>query len=151
MTRWIAVTVMALAATLVPLTPAHATYGPQLPVILYVNADNGTKLARVEGTLQFDDGNAKYAYSLTLCRYSSYSAPYIRISVNGTYRDLLSWYGGTTVPWCTYSGFATVFTGDIDYGSTVRNVSFQLVGSSFSNQNVYKEHYDYLTYDNPYN
>ena len=38
------------------------------------------------------------------------------------------------MPWCAYSGFATVFTGDIGFGSTGKNTSFQLV-----------------TYDNAYN
>jgi hypothetical protein len=131
-----------IAAAPVPVTPANSTYGSRLPVTLYVNAEDGTRLARVEGTLQFDDGKTKYAYSLTVCRYSSLSAPDVKVFVNDAYYDLL--------PWFVYSGFEAMFTGEVNYGARLMNVSLQLVGSSFSPRNGYTVHYDSVNYENPY-
>ncbi|MCK2215856.1 hypothetical protein MF672_018945 [Actinomadura sp. ATCC 31491] len=146
----IALLLAAIATALLPLTPAQAAYGPPNPIILQVNAGDGTLLARVEGTVAFDDGNTRYTYSLVLCRRSSFQAPYVRIYVNGAYRDSLYWNPSTTVPWCQYAGFASPHSAEVDYGALVQNVRFELIGSSFPN-NVYKEHHSSTTYDNPYN
>ncbi|QYC42462.1 hypothetical protein Nocox_24295 [Nonomuraea coxensis DSM 45129] len=146
----IALLLAAIAVALLPLTPAQAAYGPPSPIVLQVNASDGTQLARVEGTVAFDDGNTRYTYSLVLCRRSSFQAPYVRIYVNGVVHDTLFWNPSTTVPWCFYSGFASPHSAEVTYGAVVQNVRFELVGSSFPN-NVYKEHRSGFTYDNPYN
>jgi hypothetical protein len=147
--RSVAVAVIALAAALAPLTPAHATYGTALPVNLQVTGEYGQDLASVRGTLQFDDGGTAYKYSLTLCRHSSFTAPRIRIYVNSAYQDLLIWSGGSSASWCAYSNFTTNFNAQVDHGSTVHNIKIELMGSSFPS-NVYTEHFDDSVYYSPY-
>ncbi|GAB3900021.1 hypothetical protein GCM10027612_60960 [Microbispora bryophytorum subsp. camponoti] len=78
--------IAAMAAALLPLSPAHAAYGADQPVYLQLTSNDGnaTQLALLDGTVAFDDGNTKYRYSLRLCWQHAYPAPYFMINVNGT-------------------------------------------------------------------
>ncbi|MEV7968229.1 hypothetical protein AB0O34_19930 [Sphaerisporangium sp. NPDC088356] len=142
---------MAVAA-LLPLTPAHAAYGAPIPVSMAVyGGSTGTQLlARVDGTMQFDDGNMKYQYNLELCRVSSFVAPHVKVSVNGVYKYSLFWSGGSSTALCPSFYTATALAAEVDNGSTVANVTLTLVGSDFNN-NVYRERTRTTTYDNPFN
>ncbi len=142
---------MAVAA-LLPLTPAHAAYGAPIPVSMAVyGGPTGTQLlARVDGTMQFGDGNMKYAYNLELCRVSSFVAPHVKVFVNGVHKDSLFWSGGSSTALCPSFYTATALAAEVDNGSTVVNVALTLVGSDFNN-NVYRERTKTATYDNPFN
>ncbi|MFS1299751.1 hypothetical protein [Streptosporangium longisporum] len=142
---------MAVSA-LLPLTPAHAAYGTPIPVSMAVYGGwNGTQLlARVDGTIQFDDANQKYQYHLSLCRVSSFVGPNVRVLVNNVYKSTLYWNGGSPTAQCPASYIATAHSAEVDNGSTVHNVTLTLVGSDF-NANVFRERTETWTYDNPFN
>ncbi|MEO3810691.1 hypothetical protein ABGB17_16950 [Sphaerisporangium sp. B11E5] len=139
---------MAVAA-LLPLSPAHAAYGPPQPISMGTSG-GGQILALADGTLQFDDGNTKFLYYIELCRVSSFSAPYIKVYVNGVYQYSLYWEGNTTTSRCPAGYRSTIHSAESSHGGTVANVTFTLVSSDFIN-NVYRERTRTVTYDNPYN
>ncbi|MEV0199883.1 hypothetical protein [Nonomuraea sp. NPDC050691] len=148
--RSVTVVLVALATLSLPIAPAHAAYGPPIPVTMEVYA-KGVKLAGAYGSLQFDDGNTKYAYSLAMCRESSYSQPNLWISVNGGPRSL-AWSGGgspVSIPQCRYDAY--LISAEVQHGGVVANVAFTLDGVHFSNQNVATYHSRTATFDNPYN
>ncbi|MDH2426526.1 hypothetical protein [Sphaerisporangium sp. TRM90804] len=142
---------MAVAA-LLPLTPANAAYGAPIPVSMavYGGAGGTQLLARVDGTLAFDDANTRYTYSLSLCRVSSFVSPHVKVLVNGVYKDSLYWNGGSSTALCPSFYTATALSAEVENGGTVANVTLTLVGSDFNN-NVYRERTRTGTYDNPFN
>lgn len=146
-----AIAVSALATTLLPLTPAHATYGPDKPVHVQLDSNDGyaTHLARLEGTLAFDDGNRKYRYSLRLCWEHAYPKPYFTIIINGTSTVWPVETGTTSVAGCQMT---FVYNAEADFGSTVRNIRFDVTGGWFdSGNNYHMRTKSSSTYDNPYN
>jgi hypothetical protein len=150
--RSAAIALVAAIAALLPLTPAHAAYGAPIPVSMavYGGWNNSQLLARLDGTLQFDDGNSKYKYNLELCRVSSFVAPRVNVYVNGAYKNTLYYNGGSSTALCPSFYTATALAAEVDNGSTVVNVTLTLVGSDFNN-NVFRERGRSGTYDNPYN
>jgi len=141
----------AIATALLPTTPAHAAYGPDQPVYVQLvsNDGNATPLARLEGTLAFDSGNTKYRYSLTLCWQSAYPAPSFRVIVNGTTTNFPSSTGTTTKSGCQVT---TVYNNEVNFGSTVRNVRFDVTGGWFGTNGQYQMRTKSSpTYDNPHN
>lgn len=141
----------AIATALLPTTPAHAAYGPDQPVYVQLvsNDGNATPLARLEGTLAFDSGNTKYRYSLTLCWQSAYPAPSFRVIVNGTTTNYPTSTGTTTKSGCQVT---TVYNNEVNFGSTVRNVRFDVTGGWFGTNGQYQMRTkSSSTYDNPYN
>src|SRR5690242_14833455 len=64
--------------------PAHATYGGQIPVSVTVSDRIGNTLAFATGWVQFDDGLNKTQYSVALCRHSSYTSPFLGVTVGGS-------------------------------------------------------------------
>ncbi|MBN6052727.1 hypothetical protein JYK22_12385, partial [Nonomuraea sp. RK-328] len=148
--RVVTVVLVALATLSLSIAPAHAAYGPPISVTMEVHA-KGVKLAGAYGSLQFDDGNTKYAYSLTMCRESSYTQPNLWISVNGGPR-VLAWSGGGTpvsIPQCRYTAY--LISAEAQPGGVVANVALTLDGVHFSSQSVATYHSRTATFDNPYN
>ncbi|MEO3812997.1 hypothetical protein ABGB17_28680 [Sphaerisporangium sp. B11E5] len=149
--RSLTLALVALVALLLPVTPAHATYGSPLTVWAVTYGNGGsTELARVDGNLYFDDGNTKIYYDLSLCRRSSFTAPYVRVLINGVNYTNLYWSGGSSTAVCPSFYTATPHAAEINYGSTITSVSLILVSSEFPN-NVYTERTKRRDYDNPYN
>ncbi len=147
-----AIAATALAGALLPVSPAHATFGTdyQVYVNLISNDGYGTPLARLEGTVAFDNGNKKYRYSVQLCWQNAYPAPNTTIVVNGTSTTWPSYTGqGTPTSGCQQ---VLLYSGTVNFGSTVRNVRFDVTGGWFGTNGQYmmrtKQGY---TIDNPYN
>jgi len=142
-----------LVAILVPVTPAHATYGPDQSVSLTVNSNAGPTLmlAQLTGTLAFDDGNTKLKYALRLCWGSgAYPSPNFYISINGG----ASFYPATTgtaaaPPGCQL--FLSLYDGEYTHSTTLRNVTLYVTGGWFYPGNNYNSRTKSVTYDNPYN
>ncbi|WP_433499062.1 hypothetical protein ACQP1K_01505 [Sphaerimonospora sp. CA-214678] len=146
-----AIAVCALATAILPLTPAHAAYGPDNPVYVQLvsNDGNATQLARLDGTLAFDSGNTKYRYSLRLCWQHAYPAPSFTIVVNGTSTVWPVQTGTTSVAGCSQT---FVYNTEANFGSTVRNIRFDVTGGWFYPGNNYQMRTKSSgTYDNPYN
>ncbi|MEW9528705.1 hypothetical protein [Microbispora sp. NPDC049125] len=141
-----------VVAALLSVTPAHAAYGAPQPVSMavYGGPTGSQLLARLDGTVQFDDGNTKYLYNLELCRVSSFVAPHVSVYVNGVYKNTLYYSGGSSTALCPAFYTATPLAAEVDNGSTVMNLTLTLVGSDFNN-NVYRERTRTATYDNPFN
>ncbi|MGI5156526.1 hypothetical protein [Microbispora sp. CA-102843] len=151
LTTSIAIAIASMAAALLPLSPAHAAYGSDQPVYLQLlsNDGNGTQLALLEGTVAFDDGNTKYRYSLRLCWQHAYPAPSFLINVNGTSTASPTWTGSTSVSGCQQ---AHLYSAEVNFGSTVRNVRFDVTGGWFGTNGQYMTRTkSTATYDNPYN
>ncbi|MBX6357915.1 MAG: hypothetical protein IRZ05_18930 [Micromonosporaceae bacterium] len=140
----------ALATALLPTAPAHAAYGADQPVYVQLLSNDGkaTPLARLEGTVAFDSGNTKFRYSLTLCWQSAYPAPSFTVIVNGTNTYWPTSNGTTSLPGCQVT---TVFNNEVETGSTVRNVRFDVTGGWFSSTGYQTRTKSSLNYDNPYN
>ncbi|GIH46638.1 hypothetical protein [Microbispora rosea] len=151
MTTSIAMAVAATAAALVPLSPAHAAYGADQPVYLQLVSNDGyaTQLALLDGTVAFDDGNTKYRYSLRLCWQHAYPQPYFTINVNGTSTASPTQTGPTSMSGCQQ---AYLYSGEVNFGGTVRNVRFDVTGGWFGSNGQYQMRTkSTYTYDNPYN
>ncbi|WP_380807634.1 hypothetical protein [Sphaerisporangium aureirubrum] len=149
--RSLSLALVAFAALLLPVTPAHATYGAPFTVWAEIYGNGGsTQLARLDGTLQFDDGNTKIYYNLELCRRSSFTGPQVKVYVNNTFVTSLYWSGGYSTAVCPSFYTATPLSAELTYGGTIYNVSLILVGSEFPN-NVYTERTKRRDYDNPFN
>ncbi|MEV7804231.1 hypothetical protein AB0O28_14920 [Microbispora sp. NPDC088329] len=150
MTTSIAAAIVAMTAALLPLSPAHAAYGPDQPVYLQLvsNDGNATQLALLEGTVAFDDGNTKYRYSLRLCWQHAYPSPYYSTYVNGSY------FSGPVTGSSSASGCQSVSysSGEVNYGGIVRNIRFDVTGGWFGSNGQYQMRTkSTATYDNPYN
>ncbi|NUO96490.1 MAG: hypothetical protein HOV96_29770 [Nonomuraea sp.] len=148
--RSLAIALAALATALLPLTPAHAAYGPDQPVAIQLNATDPTNtgLARLEGTVAFDDGNTMFRYSLRLCWLHAYPAPQARVVINGTTVHSPVYTGTTYTPGCqqTY-----LYAAEVNHGAVVGNVRFEVTGGWFYPGNQYNMRTKSYTYDNPYN
>jgi hypothetical protein len=151
LTRYLGLVVATVVvATALPAAPAQAAWSAPTTVNVDVFSEYHV-LATLDGTVRFDSGDRKASYSLTTCRESSFQAPYLKLYVNTLFRSNihLSWSG-------TCSTFSATYT----HGTTLRNIQFVLVGSTFDN-NVYEELQStgggpnhgssYGRYDNPYN
>jgi hypothetical protein len=146
------VAVVAVAATFLTSAAAHASYGPQDSLVhLQLNGPTGTAVGSVDGSVEFDSGNTMFRYSLTVCRQSSYAAPWLYLYLNGSVNRQLSdgWVYGTST--CADGGPVAVYSAEVPYGSVVTNVMVNLHGSSFSFPGGYKEHQKSIVKDNPYN
>jgi hypothetical protein len=151
MSRRFAVILAVLAATVLPVSPAHATYGPQNSTVhIQLFSSSGTTVGKVTGTVEFDSGNTMFRYTLTMCRQSSYTAPWADLYVNGAaYRQLADgWVYGTTT--CG-TGPVAVHSAEVPYGAVVTNVRVNLHGASFGFPEGFREHQGNSLKDNPYN
>ncbi|MFS1304306.1 hypothetical protein [Streptosporangium longisporum] len=143
-----------MAAILLPVTPAHAAYGPDQQVYVQVTANDGSgmQLARLEGTVAFDDSNTRYRYSLNLCWQSgSYPQPYFSIKVNGSPAGSPVWTGNTSAAGCQ---LVALYSADVNVGSAVYNLSFDVTAGWFSSSNGYQHRTRTKSsgiYDNPFN
>ncbi|MFB4278690.1 MULTISPECIES: hypothetical protein [unclassified Nonomuraea] len=148
-TRSIAVAIAALATALLPLGAAHAAYGPDQPVYIQVNATDpyNTGLARLEGTVAFDDGDTMFRYSLRLCWLHAYPAPNLSIVVNGTTQLWPASTGSTTTPGCQQT---SLYAAEVNHGGAVGNVRFDVTGGWFYPGNQYNTRTKSYTVDNPY-
>ncbi|RCG33234.1 hypothetical protein DQ384_02030 [Sphaerisporangium album] len=139
---------MAVAALVVPGAPAHATYGSDKTVSIEVWGQ-GVKLSGAYGTIAFDDGNAKYRYSIAVCWQASYTRPNLYASVNGGPRTTLSTSGTpVTIPQCLYT--ASLVTAEVTPGGTVGNVTLTVDGVRY-NPPSSTYHTNSAVYDNPFN
>ncbi|GIH24065.1 hypothetical protein Aph01nite_23750 [Acrocarpospora phusangensis] len=153
LTTSIALAVTALAVIVLPATPAHATYGPNQSVYVQVTANDGTgqQLARLEGTVAFDDSNTKYRYALTLCWQNAYPMPSFIIVLNGSTVNYPVLTGYSSATGCQQ---VTVYDAEATPGITVSNLRFDVTAGWFSSVNGWQ----YMTrtkssgtYDNPFN
>ncbi|MEO3861490.1 hypothetical protein [Acrocarpospora sp. B8E8] len=64
--RVLTIALTVVAALVVPVAPAHAAYGSDIVVSIDVYGQ-GFKLSGAYGTIAFDNGNAKYRYSIAMC------------------------------------------------------------------------------------
>jgi hypothetical protein len=126
----LALALAALAATVLPGSPAHAAWGPAQSVYVQVDSNQFT-LGWISGTVQFDDGTQAYTYSFTFCRVSSYTAPSMDVYVNGTYRNSVWHSGADKIPGCNFTAYAAE---TVAYGGVVHKVQFVLNGVGFSGQ-----------------
>jgi hypothetical protein len=133
--RLLVVGIAALVAISVPMVPAHATYGAAQPIQLQLFSPDRQSVGLLTGSIQFDDGNLKILYSVSITRQSSFTQPFVDVFVNGT--RVVQWTGSATEERVS--------------SSTVVNVTFTFHGSSFTGPNVFKEHIKTVTYDNPFN
>ncbi|GGO00970.1 hypothetical protein GCM10011574_08240 [Microbispora bryophytorum] len=149
----VAIAIATLAAILMPVTPAHAAYGPDQTVSLTVNSNSGPSLtlAQLTGTLAFDNGNTKFRYALRLCWGSgAYPMPNFHISINGNTALYPTLTSTTTAPsGCQVSLF--LYDGEYTHSTTVANVTLYVTGGWFYPGNTYNSRTKSVTYDNPYN
>jgi len=147
--RVLTVVLAVLAGILLAAGPASATYGAPTAVLLQVNG-GGMKLSGVSGSLSFDDGNTKFAYSLAVCRESSYTPPNVWYSVNGGQRIPISGGGSpVSVPECKYTAY--LISGEPVPGVVITSVTVFIDGVWFDNHNVAHYFERSGTYDNPFN
>lgn len=148
-----AIVIATLVAILMPVTPAHAAYGPDQTVSLTVTSNSGPSitLAQLTGTLAFDDGNTKFRYSLKLCWGSgSYPRPNFYVAVNGSTYLYPAQTGTATAP----SGcqqYLFLYDGEYTHSTTLANVTLYVTGGWFYPGNTYNSRTKSVTYDNPYN
>jgi hypothetical protein len=140
----------AIGVTVLPAVPAHATYGPQNGIVHLQLLDSvGSHIGSIDGTVEFDDGNTKYRYSLTVCRQSSFTAPFAYVYVNGAYQfPLLPSY--TALPACG-GALGGVVSGEVVSGSVVQNVTVEFHGSSYGYPAGFEQRQKSVVKDNPYN
>nr|WP_062341846.1 hypothetical protein [Herbidospora sakaeratensis] len=153
LTTSIAFAFMALAALILPATPAHAAYGPDQSVWVQVTANDGSgmPLAQLQGTIAFDDSNTKYRYSLSICWQSgAYPQPSAVIVVNGSSGSYPIWSGSSSATGCQQ---VALYSSEVNFGSAVYNLRFDVTAGWFSRTNG-----QYMsrtkssgTYDNPFN
>jgi hypothetical protein len=149
----VAIAIATLVAILMPVTPAHAAYGPDQPVSLTVTSNAGPPLmlAQLTGTLAFDDGNTKFRYALRLCWGSgSYPKPNFYVAVNGS-TFLYPTQTGTAAapPGCQL--YLYLYDGEYTHYTTVTNVTLYVTGGWFYPGQNYNSRTKSVTYDNPYN
>ncbi|MEV4470914.1 hypothetical protein ACFFR3_43655 [Nonomuraea salmonea] len=149
MVRAMAVVVAALAAVFLPLSPAHAAYGPDQPVYIQLNATDpsNTGLARLEGTIAFDDGDTMFRYAVRLCWLHAYPAPNLRIYVNGSTQIWPVSTGTTSTPGCQMT---TLYAAEVAHGAAVANVRFEVTGGWFYPGSQYNTRTKSYTSDNPF-
>ncbi|WP_043622546.1 hypothetical protein [Nonomuraea candida] len=149
LTRSIAIAIAAIAAALLPLSPAHAAYGPDQPVSVQVNATDpyNTPLARLQGTVAFDDGTAMFRYSLQLCWLRAYPAPNLRIFINGTTQHYPVSAGSTTTPGCQQT---SLYAAEVNHGAAIANVRFDVTAGWFYPGMQYNTRTRSFTSDNPF-
>ena len=139
-----------LAAGLLTVTPAHATYGSDQPVSVQVNSNTGPTqaLANLSGTVAFDDGNTKFRYSVALCWQSAYPAPNLWIYINGSTWVSPVYAGSTSRSGCqqTY-----LYSAEVTHSGVVANVRFDVTAGWFYPGNQYNSRTRSQTVDNPYN
>ncbi|MEU3163242.1 hypothetical protein [Streptosporangium sp. NPDC006930] len=149
----VVIAIATLAAILVPVTPAHATYGPDQPVSVTVTSNAGPPLmlAQLTGTVAFDDGNTKFRYALQLCWGSgAYPSPSFSITVNGSTPLYPTLTGTATAPpGC--QAYLSLYNGEHTHSTTLRNVTINVTGGWFYPGNSYNSRTKSVTYDNPYN
>ncbi|WP_214111395.1 hypothetical protein [Acrocarpospora catenulata] len=154
LTTSIALAIMALAATFLQVTPAHAAYGPDQQVLVQVTANDGSgmQLARLEGTVAFDDSNTKYRYSLSVCWQSgAYPEPSFLIVVNGSTVNYPVWTGYSSATGCQR---VSLYSAEVILGSAVYNVRFDVTAGWFSSRNngqYMTRTKSSLVHDNPFN
>jgi len=148
--RSLTLALVMLAAVFLPSTPAYATYGAPISVQLEVRNNLGTKLSGIYGSVSFDDGNTTFAYSLAVCRESSYTPPNVWYAVNGGSRIPISGGGSpVTIPQCKYTAYQ--ISGAPTSGTVITGVTFTIDGVYFDNHNVAHFFSEAGTYDNPFN
>ncbi|MEV4514203.1 hypothetical protein AB0K00_35245 [Dactylosporangium sp. NPDC049525] len=147
----------AIGVIALPAVPAHATYGPQFGTVHWqlLNSNGNQLIGSIDGTVEFDDGNTMFRYSLTMCRQNSFTAPYAYVYVNGTYAFPL-YPAYTGLPACGgASALGGVVTGEVVPGGVVRNVTVEFHGSYYgSGSNGYplwEQRQRSILKDNPYN
>jgi hypothetical protein len=148
----IAIAIAALGAILLPVTPANAAYGPDQTVALTVTSNSGPSLtlARLEGTVAFDDASTKFRYSLQLCWGSgAYPMPNFSITINGNVGVAPVQTG--TAPAPAGCQFVFLYNAENTAPGTLTNVTFAVTGGWFYPGNQYNTRAKSVTYDNPYN
>lgn len=149
----IAIAAAALVTAVLSVTPAHAAYGPDQPVYVQVTANDGTglQLARLEGTIAFDDSNTKFRYSLRFCWQSAYPQPSFVAVINGSTTAYLANTGYTTAGGCQQ---VRLYDSAVTSGTVIRNLRFDVTAGWFSSVNYYQymtRTKSSITYDNPFN
>jgi hypothetical protein len=122
-----------LAAFLAP-PPAHATLGPPLPVDIQLIGTSGSyqvPVGRVVGTIQFDDGASAYRLALVMCRQSSYTAPNVRINVNGVLQHTIPQDGQYRSEICGGHGLSGAIDNVFSYAGRVQTISIGIQGLHF--------------------
>lgn len=148
--RSLTLALVLLAAVFLAGTPAYATYGAPVSVQVEVRNNVGTKLSGIYGSVSFDDGNAKFTYSLAVCQESSYTPPNVWYAVNGGSRVSISGGGSpVTIPQCKYTAY--LISGEPTPGTVITGVTFTIDGVYFDNHNVAHFFSEARTYDNPFN
>lgn len=154
-TRVLATAAAAIGAIVLPAVPAHATYGPQFGTVHWqlLDSSGNQRIGSIDGTVEFDDGNTTFRYSLTMCRQNSFTAPYAYVYVNGTYSFPLN-PAYTTLPACG-GALGGVVTGEVVPGGVVRNVTVEFHGSYYGSGSngypVFEQRQRSILKDNPYN
>lgn len=151
MTKSLAIVLTTLVAVLLPLTPAHAAYGPPQTVNIEVRGWNGNKLSLLYGTIQFDDGNQKFQYDLYICRENSYAFPNVWRRINNTINVPIYYTSGPhTIPQCVYSAYRAV--GEVTHPSTIQNVTLGIEAVGVGPDGyTFVRYQKEKTYDNPFN
>ncbi|MBB5867845.1 hypothetical protein F4553_001224 [Allocatelliglobosispora scoriae] len=159
--RALLLTLVAMAALVLPTAPAQAAWGTQLPLTLqirhYYSTGTSVQVGYVNGTVQFDDAGNTLQYSLTFCRQSSYILPYLTINVNSSWiggrkyatfvTNLYPSYTGTSSGQPCYSSTGTI-AGQFTYAN-FWNVEFIAYGSTFDGPSHVIDSQDRI-YTNPY-
>jgi hypothetical protein len=146
--RSLTLALVLLAAVFLPSTPAYATYGAPISVQVEVYNNLGAKLSGIYGSVSFDDGNSKFAYSLAVCRESSYTPPNVWYAVNGGSRIPISGGGSpVTIPQCKYTAYQ--ISGEPTSGTLLASVTFTVDGVYFDNHNVAHFFSESRNYFNP--
>jgi hypothetical protein len=129
----VAAVAAALTTFLAP-PPAHATLGPPVPVDIQLRSSSGgyqTLVGRVVGTIQFDDGASAYRLSLVVCRQSSYTAPNVRINVNGVFEHSIQQDSVYRSEICGGHGLSGELVRTFSYPGVVENISIGIQGVHF--------------------
>jgi hypothetical protein len=151
--RFLAVAVAAgVSATFLAAPPAHATLGPPQPVDIQLRGTSGpyqVLVGRVVGTLQFDDGASAYRLSLVMCRQSSYTAPNVRINVNGVLTHTIPQDNQYRSEICGGHGLSGAIEGTYSYAGRVEKISVGIQGVHFDGSTA-RQVSDGRLYLNPY-
>lgn len=135
-----------LAATVLYATPAKAVEIPlSLQIMGYTSSGTPLTLGRVDGVINY--GGSAVSYSLTFCRQSSYSLPYMTINVNSQWiggRKYATWITNVYPSWGAYSPTQPCYgqVGTVNSGFSYAgysNVEYIIYGSTFHGR-------DYVTY-----
>jgi hypothetical protein len=127
-----------IAATVLHATPARAQQiSLSLQVIGYTGSGAQQTLGRVDGVINY--GGSTVSYSLTFCRQSSYSYPYMTINVNSQWiggRKYATWITNVYPPYAGYSQSQPCYgqVGMVNSGfsyTPMNNVEYIIYGSTF--------------------